>query len=370
VIGSTLRRLGLLQRVSRLWKGDIDAATRPLRRDLHGLLQQIETLQKTLDEKASEMTQAIRRTDRFVLTATLNEQHRALIAELPRLLDEERIARHARAAIARAPLVHAPFAHVVIEDVLPQDAYDLLIKAIPPVVFFNDRDPIKQNLRFPIPFGPTLTDRVWGFFDDVIARRVIRPAVLERFHEPLQGHFDSVFGPVLRERANQLPQSVTGGRLMLRRPGYHLAPHRDPKHALLTCLLYLARPGDSETYGTQIFRVTGDGDAAYKQTYYPEAEGSTAELVKVVPFKANSMLVFLNSRGAHGATIPADAPADLERYSYQFYVAPEKEALKALIRELPAELRAMWQDKRAREPVSAGRMPVEEYDVDDGGKSE
>ena len=47
------------------------------------------------------------------------------------------------------------------------------------------------------------------------------------------------------------------------------------------------------------------------------------------------MLVSLNSTGAHGATIPADAPADLERYTYQFYVAPLNEALAALIKSLP-----------------------------------
>ena len=57
------------------------------------------------------------------------------------------------------------------------------------------------------------------------------------------------------------------------------------------------------------------------------------------------MLVFLNSRGAHGATIPADAGNDLERYSYQFYVAPENAALGALIRELPRDRRTMWQNK-------------------------
>ena len=57
------------------------------------------------------------------------------------------------------------------------------------------------------------------------------------------------------------------------------------------------------------------------------------------------MLVFLNSRGAHGATIPADAARETERYTYQFYVAPENAALGALIRELPAERRTMWQNR-------------------------
>jgi hypothetical protein len=174
---------------------------------------------------------------------------------------------------------------------------------------------------------------------------MIRPAVLERFSVPLQRHYDSIFGPGFRERASSLPQVASGGRLMLRRPGYHLNPHRDPKHSMLTCLLYLAHPGDSETFGTQIFAVTDDSDANYKQTYYPEQNGRTCELAKVVPFKANTMLVFLNSRGAHGATIPPDAAATTLRYTYQFYVAPEKDQLAALIRDLPTDRRRMWQNK-------------------------
>ncbi len=34
------------------------------------------------------------------------------------------------------------------------------------------------------------------------------------------------------------------------------------------------------------------------------------------------MLVFLSGTGAHGADIPADAPADLERYSYPVLRGP------------------------------------------------
>jgi hypothetical protein len=54
--------------------------------------------------------------------------------------------------------------------------------------------------------------------------------------------------------------------------------------------------------------------------------------------------LFVNSRGAHGASIPADAPPELERYT-QFYVAPDAPALTALIKTLPAERRAMWANK-------------------------
>ena len=138
------------------------------------------------------------------------------------MLNEERIAEHVRRAVAAAPVLTDPYEHAIVERVLPDAVYDLLLRAIPPAEFFHDRDPIKQNLSFPMDFGPTLSAVAWEYMDDVIARQVIRPAVLKKFHEPLQRLFASLFGTALVDRANSLPQSVHGGRLMLRRPGYYL----------------------------------------------------------------------------------------------------------------------------------------------------
>jgi hypothetical protein len=279
----------------------------------------------------------------------LNREQCQTVARAGDLLDSARVASHVHAAIASAPILLEPYEHAVVERLLPSDVYDLLIDAIPPEPFFDDRDPIKRNLRFPMELGPTLSSMVWGFFDEVVTDQIIRPAVLERFEEPLGRHYDSIFGPECRARAAAMPHRVNSGRLMLRRRGYHLDPHRDPKHSMLTCLVYFARPGDDEAFGTEIFSVANDSDADYKQTYYPEQAGHACTLVKVVPFRPNSMLVFLNSRGAHGATIPADAPESLERYSYQFYIGPEKDSLGTLVRHLPDARRRMWQSKDSRD---------------------
>jgi hypothetical protein len=279
--------------------------------------------------------------------AALDRRERPLLAQLPQVLDEARIAAHLRRAVAAAPMATEPYEHLVVERAFPDDVYELLMRALPPEAFFDDRDPIKQDLTFPMQYGPALSVTVWEYVDQVIAPRVIRPVVVDRFIEPLRRHFEGLFGSDLAERALALPHAVHGGRLMLRRPGYHLPPHRDPKRAQLTCLLYLARAGDDERYGTQLFRVEGDREARYKQTYYPEQDGRTCELVATVPFRPNTMLVSLNARGAHGATIPPDAPAALERYAYQFYVAPDNAALAALLKALPAERRVLWQNKAA-----------------------
>ena len=340
-----LRRTKLAGRLRAVWRQEADEAIKPLRKDLRRLTAEVEELRATLQHTAIRAARGDRSASQLRLILELDEQQRERLAALPALLDERQIQAHVSQAIGAAELHSEPFEHIVVEQVLPAAVYELLIAAIPPAVFFDDHDPVKQNLAFPITFGPALPGVVWNFVDAVIARRAIQPAVLEKFHQPLQGHYDTIFGPSFRARANALPHLSSGGRLMLRRPGYHLAPHRDPKRSMLTCLLYLARHGDDEAHGTQLFRVTNDREASYKQTYYPGADGCDCELATVVPFRPNTMLVFLNSRGAHGATIPADAGNDLERYSYQFYVAPENAALGALIRELPRDRRTMWQNK-------------------------
>jgi hypothetical protein len=138
-----------------------------------------------------------------------------------------------------------------------------------------------------------------------------------------------------------LPLEATAGRLMRRTPGYHLDPHLDPKRVLLTGLFYVARPGDPETYGTSFYRIDGQLVRDHSSTYYPGRDGHTCELARVVPFRANTGVVFLNS-AAHGAEIPTSAPKKTERFAYQVYVGPPVESLKSLISTLPAAEQQPW----------------------------
>lgn len=345
MFGRIARWTGLAAFVREALRREIRDAARSLSDEIQRVERQVAQLDTRLKEIAEQSARAEQTALQVKYTLRLNEAHEDAIARLDTVLDEERITAHVRKAIAAAPLQTDPFPHVVVERLFPVDVYKMLLKAIPPPAFFSDRDLLKQNLRTPMEFGPELSVRALGFLEEVIARRAIRPAILEKFHDHLQQHYDTIFGPAFRERAGQMPQAVSGGRVMLRRPGYHLSAHRDPKRALVTCLLYLARSSDSETYGTHIYRVLDDGEAGYTRTYYPEQEGRTCELVKMVPYRPNTMLAFLNSGGAHGATIPDDAPQDLERYTYQFYLGPEGDALEALIHDLPPERQAMWRTK-------------------------
>jgi len=67
------------------------------------------------------------------------------------------------------------------------------------------------------------------------------------------------------------------------------------------------------------------------------------------------MLVFLNSTGAHGASIPADAkPATLERYLYQFRLGPTNQAMADLVKCMPDDKRASWEGGKSESSQGGG----------------
>jgi hypothetical protein len=220
---------------------------------------------------------------------------------------------------------------------LPDDVYERIVEAMPPSVFFaHDRD---EHWAVPSGVAPLYSRQVWALVANTIVGQMIYKALNRKFQDTICRYMRS-FVPTL-PRDIDLTLHPSDGRIMLRRPGYHLAPHRDPKWGFVTGIVYLAREGDNESHGTQIYRVRDDAEAPTSRVYYPEA--AKCELVKDVPFRANTMLAFLNSEGAHGASIPADAqPPNLERYIYQFRLGPTGKVIKRLTDLMAPEQAAMW----------------------------
>ena len=115
------------------------------------------------------------------------------------------------------------------------------------------------------------------------------------------------------------------GRLMLRRPGYSLEPHVDPRRSMLTAMMYMGTSSGSDDYGTKLFTSNRELPEKYSGIYYPLREGADCALAKSVPCRRNSMLVFASRFGIHGADIPSDAqPSTLTRYTYHFFVGIKK----------------------------------------------
>ena len=214
-----------------------------------------------------------------------------------------------------------PWPHAVIENILPDAFHAMLWEARPPEGFWRGGQEGRQNWTIGEDLGPLRTEAAWEYMDGVIAPRVLMPALIALFKDYLTALDERNSDETGDQESRLVGYEQSGGRLMLRRPGYHFEPHLDPRRALLTALLYFGRPEDSYEYGTKLFRSNGTMPETFRGVYYPLKEGATCELVKMIPSRPNSMLIFASRVGLHGADIPADAqPATLERYAYQFYV--------------------------------------------------
>src|SRR5882672_6506173 len=318
----------LLPDFQRAWSKDFDAS--------------VKTLQRTLSDVQAELAD-LRRAHAALVVKEWTDSRARLFDGLDAKLSLDRIRAHIIKAVDRASICTEPTTHAVIEHILPADFYELVNAAIPPAEMFPTRDPVKQDFHLDehLDGAPLLTQRVWRFFDEDVVAGILAPALHRRFHDAVVEHYAETAGAGFGERAAAIPHRGFSGRLHLRRPGYHLKPHLDPKRVVITGLVYFARPGDSEAYGTQLFRVLKPFTSSTMGKFCPEDEGLPVELARTVPFRPNMLLAFVNSRGAHGATLPADAPLR-ERYAYQFYVKPRDGDLKKLLLELPAESRTNW----------------------------
>lgn len=254
--------------------------------------------------------------------------------------DGSRMAAHAAAAVARATLERDPCPYIVIDDLLPDDLCDELVGALPSTVFFKSQDLSRQEMQVPFVFAPERSRLMWGaFFDTVIAGALVR-ALTEKFRPALDQFVRETWSEYGSLDEAGIALRVSNSRLLLRRPGYVIKPHRDPRWAFLTCLIYLPRPGDTHAYGTQLYRLREEPEWTHSSPLW--ANGADCELVRDVPAARNTALVFLNSTGAHGASIPSDAPADTERFVYQVQFGVDDETRARLIEGLSGTVRAGW----------------------------
>lgn len=262
-------------------------------------------------------------------------------------MDIDALVTHFRDRLVATGVQPAPMAHAIVDDVLPQDAYDLAIRSIPPLEYFQDEGRSKMDWWCQ-DNAPSEAASVWRALDEAWFPAIV-PVIAHTFGDALHAHAAALFGP---ERAGAAISSLARrkGRVMLRRRGYHLAPHRDPLPGFITVLMYLAREGDSPAFGTQLYRVDGDAEVDHSKTFYPPAD--RCERVVDVAFRPNRALIFMNTPGgAHGADIPRNAPADLERYSFQAYIGVGTGALREIVSGLPVEQQQRWAEKY-RTPVS------------------
>ncbi|HEU4691831.1 MAG TPA: hypothetical protein VFS23_25880 [Vicinamibacterales bacterium] len=317
-------------------------------RQLRTITRQLEQLEQTLSrqEKILAGVPELQAQVRRCVTAYTKDARQAewLPALRATLGDGERIAAHAAAAVARARLELEPFPHILIDNLLPDDVAGELLRAIPSSAFFKTENMKRQELEVPFEFAPEYSRIVWGLFFNKVISEAMVPALTDKFR-PALDEFLRTHWPELGSMAGAgIALRVSNSRLLLRRPGYVIKPHRDPRWAFLTCLVYLPRSADHEVYGTQLYRLHREPEVTHSSPLW--VDQSECELVKDVPARRNTALVFLNSTGAHGASIPSQAPTGIERYLFQVQFGVDEETKERLIAGVSDTARSSWSADR------------------------
>ncbi|MEO2196465.1 MAG: hypothetical protein ABGY72_10290 [bacterium] len=173
-----------------------------------------------------------------------------------------------------------------------------------------------------------------------IVAKCLQPALSEKFATGLED-LVRIHWPDLG--SVDVPLGRFNARILLRGPGYEIKPHRDPRWAFLTCLMYFPQRDQAQAFGTQLCRLRQEREAPSHSPFYVDPD--ECELVREVPGIANTALVFLNSTGAHRASIPNDVTPDTERYLYQLQLGPQRELRQSLLERLPREEALQWSEK-------------------------
>jgi len=316
-------------------------------RELRAITQRLDRLQEMIEkqQKALEGLPRLRqKVFQCIEAATQDADNAERLQSLRRRLGAIDLRAHAEQAIRRAELRTDPCPHVVIGDLLPDEWCDELVNAIPPALFFKNHNLARQEMQVPFVFAPAYQRFVWDtFFREVIEGAML--AGIQAQFGPALDAFVARHWPALPAMAaGNVRMHVTNSRLLLRRAGYEIKPHRDPRWAFVTSLVYLQKREDAVTYGTQFYRLKQERDTSHSSPLW--AEYDECELVADLPARRNSAVIFVNSTGVHGASVPVDAPADLKRFVYQVQFGPDDATKRALIEALPEDRRPMWSRSR------------------------
>ena len=315
-------------------------------RELREIRRATEKAQARIDEALAAHEQSLAalpelraRVDRCMAAYAHDAKSAGRLADFVSSVDRAAVMAHATQAVARTTLHLDPCPHIVLEEVFPDDVYDRLIESLPSPVFFEKVSESRDEMPVPFTFAPAYSRAVWDLFHQAIEGAVL-PAVIAKFRPALDDFIRHAFPALKSWDESGLNLRAANPRLMLRRPGYVIKPHRDPRWAFLVALFYFAPRGSQHTYGTQLYRLKNERDEAHTSPMWVAPE--ECELVRDVPGVGNSAVIFLNSTGAHGASVPEDAPADFLRYFYQARFSPDTAAKNRLLALMEAEQRDRW----------------------------
>ncbi|MCC7274306.1 MAG: hypothetical protein IT561_16690 [Alphaproteobacteria bacterium] len=215
--------------------------------------------------------------------------------------------RHLTARVAAAPVIERPFPHILVDGILPDDLYSLLLASLPaagdlPTLLGTGRvmDGYPEERRvlelYPAKIQ-ALPARIRGFWEalgPMIRSPAVAHAIARRFRPQIAARFPDGLDAVSVD-AVYCEDAVR----------YALPPHTDAQRKVVTALIYLPdRPGQ-EHLGTTLYEPVAPGFRCPGGPHHPRAD---FRVVATMPYRPNTMFGFAKSdRCFHGVEPVAEA---------------------------------------------------------------
>jgi len=228
-----------------------------------------------------------------------------------------------------------PFPHYCIENVFPDDYYQLMLKNLPAtdsyenlydvttlkLDHFRHRDQRDMNNGWTDKL-PAEQKQFWDSFDSWFLGGELAQTVLKTFPEQMRARFGG---------ETRWPEVSVESQLIRHRAGYFLGPHSDLFTKLVVLLIYLA-PDESATHlGTSLYRPKDPNFTCPDSTHYPFADFVK---VKTAPYKPNSLLAFFRSDVSfHGLEPLSDSDVQSSGRDLIQYVLYDKAAREQQLHE-------------------------------------
>ncbi len=235
-------------------------------------------------------------------------------------IDYDAVNRHVRERMAQAAVKEKPVPHLQMDNLLPDDYYDLLLDALPlPQDLGSDNN---GALNFGVTAqDPTFThmtpqrQQLWLDFENRVNQPTIRKGMIDLFAGYLSLKFDMMLDGAWKQRAERFfgqdwqqllgsaelyqPLGASGGRILLYTRDFHLRPHVDNATSLLTYLFYMPRDNKREQLGTKMHGVANPAKVCDKfralkliNVWFPEPKELTRD-VYPFPFRRNSLAAMM-----------------------------------------------------------------------------
>jgi hypothetical protein len=211
-----------------------------------------------------------------------------------------------------------PFPHIYIENVYPPDLYEKLANEYPEHILKGVTTGFSDFRYCQHEFGDDISD-TWKEFIEYHTSKKYKDELISLLAPGMKKYYPDIYDKYLNSEVCLRNETVKGAlRLEVQFVMNAIdaksirSPHVDAARELFASLFYMKKLNDNSSGGDLVLYKKKKKDFIFGSTRQAPVED--IEAVKTIPYKANSMIIFLNTEDSiHGVSERYDATT-IRRY--------------------------------------------------------